>query len=601
MRKRLLTLALTGAALLVPAGAAGAATSSVDGPSADIPDMQSVDVDMAPDGTAALAYLKQAGGMTHVYVSRYVNGAWTAAERVDTGLNVNPSRNVSVAVANGGKVVVSFLNAPAMLANGNLWTAIKPNSATPFAAPGLLVSAGGKYADLDLAPNGNGYAAIGTFGNGGTSVFAKRLEGSTWSPVGADYPDFAGGALDQTEANGAGEPGAMRGARVASAGDGASAVVTFTEETNVGEYAVIARRLTGTTRGPAVQANVPAFGGFNAASAGGDMADVDIDGAGTAWVVWRQGMEYAPMANNPRCLARPLTGNAFGNAQLIDALPTPLAGNACEFPRIDVNADGEGIAAGYHQMPPHDVDLSRLTGGTWSAATEASTADNDNPARTAAAMGENGSGLIAWRHDPGGGANVKILARTTLGGLGTELTLSNNAFGSVGSSEIEAAADTGEQAVVAFVQGAAANARVVAAVVDLPRPTIGGDRPEVTGLRLSRKRFRLGRSTTIRFAISKPATARITFKRALPGRRAGGKCRKPTRRNRARKRCTRLVAVKGAVLSRKVDAGTQRIRFKGRISRRRSLKPGRYQLTLRARDGEGNVSTPDRARFTLLP
>ncbi len=161
--------------------------------------------------------------------------------------------------------------------------------------------------------------------------------------------------------------------------------------------------------------------------------------------------------------------------------------------------------------------------------------------------------------------------------------------------------------------------RVVAAVVDLPGPPVTNPPPppedttdpDVTALSLARKRFRLGSAlptvaavktgTTIRFSVSEAATARFTFKRALPGRRVGAKCRKVTRRNRGRKRCTRWVTVRGAAISRPVEAGARRLRFSGRISRRKSLKPGRYELTLRATDAAGNVSSPDRAKFRLLP
>jgi hypothetical protein len=610
------TVALLALAFAAPANAA---TTSVDGPSADILDQQSVDVDMAPDGTGALAYLKKDGGVDHVFLARYENGSWTTPQRVDTGLNTNPSRNVSVAVANGGKVVVTFLNAPALNQFGNLYSAIKPAAGQPLGVPTDLVAAGGRYADVELAANGDGYAAIGTFGNPQTAVMAKRLVGTTWSPVGGDYPDFTNGALDKDETHDAGETGEQRGARIAVAPDGGSAVAVFTEETGIGEYDVIARRLTGTTRGPAVEAGVDSFGGFNAATPGSDMADVDMDAAGNAWVVLRQGITYNA-TDHPRCLARPLTGDTFGAAQLLDALPTPPGNNACEFPRVDVTASGLGLVAGYHQMAPHDVDASTLAGGAWSTPFEASILDNDSPARTATALGENGSGLISWRHDPGGGGDKQILGRTTQGGLSAELTLSNPAFGTANGFGLEAAADNGAKAVVAFTQGAAATARIVAAVVDLPQPPGGGNgpppppqdttAPDVTRLALSPTRFRLGGAlpkvaavrtgTRIRFTISEAATVRLRFRRLAPGRRVGGRCVKPTRLNRSRRRCTRIVPVRGSV-SLPVKAGARRIRFAGRLSKRRSLKPGGYRLILTATDAAGNVSTPDRVRFRLLP
>jgi hypothetical protein len=48
-------------------------------------------------------------------------------------------------------------------------------------------------------------------------------------------------------------------------------------------------------------------------------------------------------------------------------------------------------------------------------------------------------------------------------------------------------------------------------------------------------------------------------------------------------------------------AGSHRLRFRGRFDLRHPLKPGRYRMTLTARDAAGNVSAPDRARFRLLP
>jgi hypothetical protein len=617
MNKKL-TAALALTAALVGAAPATGVTTSVDGPSADILDQQSVDVDMAPDGASALAYLKKDGGLDHVFLSRYENGSWTAPQRVDTGLNTNPSRNVSVAVANGGKVVVTFLNAPAMNQFGNLYSAIKPAAGQPLVGPTDLVPTGGRYADVELAANGDGYAVVGTFGNPQTAVMAKRLVGTTWSPVGGDYPDFPNGALEKDEANNAGETGDQRGARIAVAPDGGSAVAVFTEETGIGEYDVIARRLTGTTRGPAVEAGVASFGGFNASATGTDMADVDMDASGTAWVVLRQSLTYNA-TDHPRCLARPLTGDTFGAAQQLDALPTPPGNNACEFPRVDVNGSGLGLVAGYHQMAPHDVDASTLAGGAWSMPFEASILNNDSPARTATALGESGSGLITWRHDPGGGGAKEVLGRTTQGGLSPELTLSNTAFGTANGFGLEAAADNGAKAVVAFTQGAAATTRIVAAVVDLPQPPGGGGNPpppqditapDVTGLALSRTRFRLGGAlpkvaavrtgTSIRFRISEAATIRLRFRRLVPGRLVRGRCVKPTRLNRSRRRCTRVLPVRGSV-SLPVQAGARRIRFAGRLSKRQSLKPGRYRLILTARDAAGNVSTPDRARFRLLP
>jgi hypothetical protein len=47
---------------------------------------------------------------------------------------------------------------------------IKPNAGAGFGGPTVLLSAGGYGGDVDLAPNGSGYAAITTFGTGRAST-----------------------------------------------------------------------------------------------------------------------------------------------------------------------------------------------------------------------------------------------------------------------------------------------------------------------------------------------------------------------------------------------------------------------------------------------
>ena len=105
------------------------------------------------------------------------------------------------------------------------------------------------------------------------------------------------------------------------------------------------------------------------------------------------------------------------------------------------------------------------------------------------------------------------------------------------------------------------------------------------------------RGTTFRYTLSEPARVLFTISRARPGRRVGRRCVKPTRRNRARRKCTRYVLVRRFA----AQAGTAptRKKFSGRIGRL-SLKPGRYRATLTARDAAGNVSAPRRLRFRVV-
>jgi hypothetical protein len=84
--------------------------------------------------------------------------------------------------------------------------------------------------------------------------------------------------------------------------------------------------------------------------------------------------------------------------------------------------------------------------------------------------------------------------------------------------------------------------------------------------------------TTFSFTLSAAVPVRLAFRRLVPGRRVGGRCVAPTRRNAAKKRCTR--AVLAGTLSPRAHAGVNRVAFAGRLSRSRRLPLGRYRLVL---------------------
>ena len=67
-----------------PRRRASSPATPIDGPSADIQSLG--DLDVARDGTGALAYVKRVGGVDHVFVSRLVDGAFQPPEQVDAGL-----------------------------------------------------------------------------------------------------------------------------------------------------------------------------------------------------------------------------------------------------------------------------------------------------------------------------------------------------------------------------------------------------------------------------------------------------------------------------------------------------------------------------------
>lgn len=595
---RRLALASLIAALAFAPTAADAAIvpgATVDGPSADVVAAQVVRSDAAPDGTAALVYLKNVAAVPHVYVSRLVGGAWTAPERVDASL-ATASSSPRIGVANGGKVVVTFAN------GGDLRAVVKPSSSAPFGAA-ANIGTGGIYGEVDLAPGGNGYVAI----KATLLLTASRLEGTTFTPV--------AGPLNHDVLQEAGA--SDREAKVATRADGTGAVIVWGEFPG-GPGSVYARSVTGTTAAAEQDAKLASLDGALAQAADVIMPDVAIDGTGTAWVVFRQFFTYGAL-NFGRALARPLPpGGTLGTAQVVDGLANPPTENV-EYPRVDVNAAGQGLTANYLGMTV-GVESASLSGGVWTRRLLVNDVTNTGTAFASPAIAENGSGVVSWIHDPdGAGAQVsRVLARTTLGGFGPRLRLSDPALGGLPGAQLAStAADS--FAVVGYVQGGAGGTdprRIGGAVVDLPgaggnNPPKDITKPKLSRLKLSAKRFRIGTKlataaavrtgTTIRYTLSEAAAVTLSFERVAAGRKVGKRCVRPKRNNRRRKRCTRYLAVKPVVSFANQGAGPRRIHFEGRLSRRKTLKPGVYRLTLRARDAAGNTSKRLTARIELLP
>jgi hypothetical protein len=132
--------------------------------------------------------------------------------------------------------------------------------------------------------------------------------------------------------------------------------------------------------------------------------------------------------------------------------------------------------------------------------------------------------------------------------------------------------------------------------------------PTISRLRLSRRVFRAGSTlprssgagvgTTISWRLSEAARTTLTFAQRRAGRVRGGRCVLQTPRVTTGRRCVHHTT-RGRLLSRG-EAGLNRVRFAGRITRAGRLRPGSYRLTLVARDAAGNRSAARRTTFRLL-
>jgi hypothetical protein len=105
------------------------------------------------------------------------------------------------------------------------------------------------------------------------------------------------------------------------------------------------------------------------------------------------------------------------------------------------------------------------------------------------------------------------------------------------------------------------------------------------------------RGTRFRYTLSEPAQVVFTIQRRAAGRRVKGRCVRPTRRNRKRRRCTRFVQRRAFAVDGVPGDNTKR--FRGRIGKR-SLRPARYRATLVAIDAALNRSAAERLGFRVV-
>jgi hypothetical protein len=442
MRRRLLVLSaavLLGAAL-APASASADVGGFIPAEAIDGPVTALGDLDLARDGTGAMAYVKPVGGVDHVFVSRLQDGAWQPPEQLDGNLGV--SAQPVVAAADGGRVAVAFIS------GGALFTSVKPASNQPYSPPQLLAAPAINPA-IDLSINDVAYISftVPNGGGGGDVEVARKDRKATGFAV---LP----GALDIDPARQAGiGPGRSK---IAVSADGVAIVVW-------GEAGLVfARRAFGTTLSAAPQdATVASLGG--AAGVTADVPDVDAqDDSSFAWVVFRE--VFADGAgSHARAVARKLVGSQFDPGVVVDGIGGFPSADSAGPPRIDINGRGEGYAASpgtstvFGAVLKDRVFNPGVPIGTGFA----------GEALPVAATDENGDGLVAWQN-----ADLTIHARAYTNVRASRAVQSPQpeAVLSGGPTDaqdgLEASADRAGDIAVAVLQGPPGGRQLVVASFD---------------------------------------------------------------------------------------------------------------------------------------
>jgi hypothetical protein len=102
------------------------------------------------------------------------------------------------------------------------------------------------------------------------------------------------------------------------------------------------------------------------------------------------------------------------------------------------------------------------------------------------------------------------------------------------------------------------------------------------------------------YTLNEPAAVVLTVERKVPGKKAGGKCRKLKKGEKpGGKRCSLWVRT-GKKLKQAGFAGPNKKSFTAKSIRKKGLKPGTYRLSLVATDAAGNASTQALAKFRVV-
>jgi hypothetical protein len=423
--------------LAAPAEAAYFPGQQVDGPSADVVTLGGVD--LARDGDGHVAYVKREAGVPHVFVSFLAGGAPRQPRRIDTG-QLAASSEPRIAVGPRGRALAVWVN------GGSLWASLRPNATTDWQPPEVVYSAPATGGDasaphLSMGPSGAAYV---TFQVGG-DVRVARLGGSTWTLI--DAPLDFDPARTATDAS------------IATSADG-TALAAWSEGGLVYARRVVRARLSQNPQ----QVSVDSLDG--AAGGAADSPSVDIeDDSSYAWVALRQ--DFGGVS---RVFARRLIGSQFESPVAIDA-----GSGGAEAPQIDMTGRGRGLAATSVRGSQLAMGAPLGSDNEWDPAQGLGSGAPFEP-RAVAALSENGRGTIAWL--AGGGAGSQLIARLwNARRFEDPATLSDPALGPVDvGAGLDAAADSGGNQAVAYVQGEGSDRRVMVAVFDKePRTTGGGN------------------------------------------------------------------------------------------------------------------------------
>ncbi len=443
-------LASAAAMLALASASASAALFTGDpvvGPTPALHTLQGLD--LAPDGSGAIVYSMDDGGVPHVFVNRFVNGVWGGPERLDADLG-GAATQAAVAAGDGGRLLVVFVNA------GNVYAATRAGAGSGWVRQTLWSGGGASDPAVDHSVNGKGYATFTAPGAGGHDVRgAYARDGGPWTVIGPP--------LDANAGNDAGAGTARP--RVAASADGV-AIVVWGEAGHV-----YARRLQGAR--PSVVA-VDALADLVLEGVQAGAADLPVvstqDDDSFTGVALRATFDLGGGTTRTRAVFRRLRGSRFETPVSVDAAPL-TSGQDSSAPHIVTVGTGQGLVVADNVTTNATTALQLLFDVQPSPPLPIdSLVANSAPGFAVPAAATARKMLVAWQVTPPGGA-PEIHARYRDGGdFEAEQVISRGDLGPTAAADgLLAASDDAGDIAIAFVQEVPGQGRAIAvATVDQP-------------------------------------------------------------------------------------------------------------------------------------
>ena len=452
--------------------------TTIDGPSENIVGFGGVA--MAEDGTGGVVYLKQVEGVTHVFVSRYVEGHWLAPIRVDYEEPFAASWP-RIGAADGGRLVVVWAR-PFATENerpvDELLSATLGPGASAF-GPAMLVDPDirdGTGASPDLAMSSTGQAdvvyrvvydnlsaqqeAIPRLHPGDVieDVRVAHYNGETWSRL---------GAVNRNSGVSMRPPTAANAPRIAIGPTGHGVVVWQEPEIN-GVARIWARRVFGSSLDYVMPVSAESLGGTPIGQ-DADAPSVAISQLGQAEVAYRQASGPGSPLAGPRIFVNTLpdgeseSGAELTGASIADSAVSGGAGATVGPPSVDID-EKRDVRLLYDSN-----GTPRVIGGanrTLAAGLSLGPPFAGAEPYSASVMNPSGGGVSAWPSADVQGRPAVAVREDFPGGAVQTALVGGGAGGEVG--ELAVGRSGLGDGFIAFQQGPLGDAAIVVAQVTAP-------------------------------------------------------------------------------------------------------------------------------------